>query len=550
MKAADSFLDVLDAAGIDIFFGLPGSTEAALLESIRERGFRYVLALHEGVAVSMADGFARAAGRPAAVGLHTSVGTLNGLSQMMNALRDSSPILVTAGHKDRHVLSEEGFCALPELLAATRAVTKWSHQSLSADAVAFDLAHAIRVATAPPPGPVYLAVPEDLLASEIDGRQDAALGIASAPALRAVPSAAGVVAAVERIRNAARPVLVVGGAARSASSEVARLSRLAGLPVFMAQFTDLSDLPVPTTGEHYVGLYGEDPALLEGSDLVVAAGCRIFYPFSGASRATLPKGAALVHLHDDASEIGRVTRADVGLLGDPALGLGALADELERAGGVGADALVRRAEHLDRLVSSRRERIESEAAAVRGADPMEVETLAGVLGRVLPPDALLVEEAVRSARPLFRHLRTTPGQRVLRSSGGALGWGTPAAVGASLGAPGRPVVAVVGDGSLHFSVQALWSAVQSGASLAVVVLDNGGYLAVKRAIEGHLGVPYDPRLHPGTDIAGIDHVGVAKGYGAQAVTARDPDSLSQALTDALTAGGVSLIHVPVAQVRP
>ncbi len=548
---ADVFLDVLESAGVDTLFGLPGSTEAALLESVRARGFRYVLALHEGVAVSIADGYARMTGRVGAVGLHTSVGTLNGLSQMMNALRDRSPLLVTAGHKDRAVLSEEGFCALPGLVGAARAVTKWSHQSLSADAVPFDLAHAIRVAAAPPRGPVYLAVPEDLLGSAVEGPQDGALGIVTAPGVSSVAAPDTVVAAAELLRRAERPLLVVGSSARQAEEEVARLSRLAGLPIAATEFTDLSDMPVPTSEARFVGLYGDDPAVLEGCDLVVAAGCRVFYPFSDASRPRLPDGAALVHVNDDAAEIGRVTRADVGLLGDPKLTLGALADSLQALGGVAPDLLAGREERISALQRGRARRIAQEKGKEEPAGgSMRVESLADVLAGVLPPDAVVVEEAVRSARLLFRHLPLRTGQRLLRSSGGALGWGTPAAVGAAIGAPGRPVVAVVGDGSFNFSPQALWTAAQIAASMVVVVVDNGGYLAVKRAIEHHLSVPVDPRRHPGTEIEGIDYHKLATGYGAEAVSVSGASELSDAIAKALGSGGTWVVHVPVEPVRP
>jgi len=139
---------------------------------------------------------------------------------------------------------------------------------------------------------------------------------------------------------------------------------------------------------------------------------------------------------------------------------------------------------------------------------------------------------------------------MLRSSGGALGWGVPAAIGASLGAPGRPVLAVVGDGSFHFSVQAIWTAVQQRAALVVMVLDNGGYLAVKRAIEAFLGTPYDPRQHPGTMLPGIDHAGVAEGYGAAGTRVKTAGEAAAAVTDALNAGGVHVIAAPVAEVRP
>ncbi len=550
MNAAERFLDVLEAAGVTTFFGLPGSTEAPLLEAIRDRDFRYVLALHEGVAVSMADGYGRVRGRPGAVGLHTSVGTLNGLSQMMNALRDGSAVLVTAGHKDRAVLSDEGFCALPELLSAVRSVSKWAHQSLSADTVAADVAHALRVATAPPPGPTYLAVPEDLLGG--DTKADAAAlatAVVTAPPVRSVPSAESVRAAVDLLVAAERPVLVVGATARQAWPEIEALSRRAGLPVLHAQFTDLGDLPVPTSDPSYLGMYGEDRAPLEGCDLVVAAGCRIFYPFSDGQRPRLPGGAALVHLHEDPAEVGRVVRADVGLLGDVRAGLAAVVAELADRR-LDEGVLGRRLAHVAALAAKRAAAKAAERAGADGAVPLRIEELAGVLGDVLPEDAVVVDEAVRSARPLLRHLSLGPSQRLLRTTGGSLGWGTPAAVGAKLAAPDRPVVAVIGDGSFQFSVQALWSAVQESAPVTVLVLDNGGYLAVKRAIEGHLGVPHDPRRHPGTEIAGIDHAEIARGYGAQSLSATDGDSLRKAVAESIEGDRVTVVHVPVAQVRP
>lgn len=152
---AEVFADVLGRAGVDTIFGLPGSTEAALLETLRDPGeaggLRYVLGLHEGAVVSMADGYARVTGGPGVVGLHTSVGTLNGASQIYNAHRDGSPVVVTAGHKDHTVLSEDGFCAHPDLPGAVRPFTKWAHQTLSAAELGRDLwraPHAVHAATA------------------------------------------------------------------------------------------------------------------------------------------------------------------------------------------------------------------------------------------------------------------------------------------------------------------------------------------------------------------------------------------------------------------
>ena len=126
MNAADGFVRALHDADVDTFFGLPGSTEAPLLEALRsDGGIRYVLGLHEGITVAMADGYARATGRVGVAGLHTTVGTMNGMSQVYNAARDGTPLVVTAGHKDRSVLAEDGFCALPDLPSLLRPFTKF-----------------------------------------------------------------------------------------------------------------------------------------------------------------------------------------------------------------------------------------------------------------------------------------------------------------------------------------------------------------------------------------------------------------------------------------
>src|SRR3984957_15029212 len=160
---AHAFLATLKANKIDTIFGLPGSTEAPLLEALRaDAEIRYVLTLQETVTVAMADGYARAGNRVGVVGLHTTVGTMNGLSQIYNAARDNSPVVVTAGNKDSGVLAADGFCALPDLPSLARSFAKHSWQSLTPGAVGSDLRRAINVAAANPPGPTYLSIPEDV----------------------------------------------------------------------------------------------------------------------------------------------------------------------------------------------------------------------------------------------------------------------------------------------------------------------------------------------------------------------------------------------------
>jgi benzoylformate decarboxylase len=557
-SGAEVFTGVLAGVGVDTIFGLPGSTEASLLEAVRAgEDLRYVLGLHEGAVVSMADGYARVTGRPGVVGLHTTVGTLNGASQIYNAYRDYSPVVVTAGHKDAAVLSEDGFCAHPHLPDVVRPFTKWAHQSLSAAELGSDLWRALHVAMTPPVGPTYLAVPEDFLRGPVP--EDAPEPPLANRALWAgwadsagqacggsVPEPA-VCAAVAAVMAAARwPVIVAGGAARACVPELRALADKLACPLVCTDFTDLADLPFPTADPRFFGLYGEDPAVLDGCDLVVAVGARVFFPFSAARHPRLPDGARLVHIHPDPAQVGREAPTAAGIVASPAAALRALAPHLDRA----VDPATAAA-RTGRLATVRAAR-EQARRAEREEDstPLPVPVVAAELSQVLPPGAIVVDEGVRSSTRLLRHLELGDGQAMLRSSGGALGWGVPAAVGASLGRPDRPVIAVVGDGSYHFSVQAIWTAVREQASLVVLVLDNGGYLAVKRSIEGYLGVPHDPREHPGTRLPAIDHSLVAVGYGAAGRTAAERGQVAAAVKAALDDGGVHVIGVPVAEVRP
>ncbi len=571
MNGAEFFVDVLARAGVDTLFGLPGSTEASLLEALRSRtDLRYVLGLHEGPVVSMADGYARVTGKPGVACLHTTVGTLNGASQIFNAFQDSSPVVVTAGHKDTTVLSESGFCSHPHLPEAVRPFTKWAHQTLSPAELGSDLWRALHVAMTAPAGPTYLALPEDLLRGPVpaDAPVPPVGNAAWWGTAATVPDEASCAAAAAALAAARWPVLVIGSQARGCAAELRALADTLTAPLLCTDFSDLAELPFPTADRRYLGLYGEDPAVLEGCDLVVAVGARIFYPFSAGRHPRLPPGARLVHIHPDPGHVGRLVPTEIGIAATPAAALRALHAQLLRTpgadgpdGGNGlASAAAERAGRLaglhaarDAARSAEQDRAGQDRAGqdrAGDAQPTPVDRVAAELNRVLPADVIIVDEGVRSSTRLLRQLNLADGQRLLRSSGGALGWGLPAAVGARIGQPGRPVLALLGDGSYHFSVQAIWTAVQQQASLVAVVLDNGGYLAVKRAIEGYLGVAHDRRLHPGTLLPAIDHVGVARGYGATGVTVEHPGDIAGTVKDALDAGGVQVVAIKVAEVRP
>jgi len=396
---AEVLADVLARAGVDTIFGLPGSTEAALLETLRERaGLRYVLGLHEGAVVSMADGYARVTGRPGVVGLHTSVGTLNGASQIYNSYRDGSPVVVTAGHKDRTVLSEDGFCALPDLPGAVRPFTKWAHQTLSAAELGAGLWRALHAAMTAPAGPAYLAVPEDFLRGPVpaDAPDPPVANSALWPGPAGggtVPNEASCAAGAAELAAARWPVVVVGSEARGCVPELRELADRLVAPLVGTEFIDLADLPFPTADPRYLGLYGEEPAVLDGCDLVLSVGARMFYPFSAVRQPRLPAGARLIHIHPDPAQVGRQLPAAVGLVAAPAPALRALAPHLVRA--LDPAVTAARGGRLAGLRAERERNRQSERAV--SSEPMPVEAVAAELNRVLPPEVVIVDEGC--ARP-------------------------------------------------------------------------------------------------------------------------------------------------------
>ena len=553
-NGARAFLATLKANGIDTMFGLPGSTEAPLLEALRDDGtIRYVLTLQESVTVAMADGYARASGGVGVVGLHTSVGTMNGLNQIYNAWRDGSPVVVTAGHKDSGVQAVDGFCAVQDLPGLARGFTKHAWQSLTPNAVASDLRRAIHVAAANPPGPTYLSIPEDVQAGAVTNGAPGLHAFSTMPDARLTrrPDAGAIAAAVALLRTAKRPILVIGADADPVA--VRALADAFELPVFAIERTQMSLVAYPARDDRFLGQYGEEKALLAGVDCVAVIGARAFVPFSSEAGANIPDGATFIHACADAAQIGWSIVPDVGLAGETNAVIADLRAAIESGGGIAPDVRALRIGALrdQRAIydaANAKDRAYQDALAAE-AGAVSLVALTDAIGETLPENALVFDEAISSSRPLLRHTAWPAGCRVHRTNGGALGWGVPAAVGAKIAAPDRAVLAVVGDGTFHFTPQALWTATRENAPVVTVIVDNGGYLAVKLAIERHLHLAKDTREHPGTSLPQIDHVSVARGYGADAHIVDDPAKLSSALRAAFASPRSTVIVVPVPNAR-
>lgn len=515
---ADRLLDALAAHRVTHLFGNPGSTELPLIDALsRHGGVRYVQGLHEAAVVGMADGWAQATGRMAAVNLHVTSGVATGLAALMNARRARVPMLVIVGTQHTALRHADPFLG-GDAVAMARPVVAHAEEVDSAAEVPDALARCVARARAAPAGPVVLAVPSD-----VQAQPSAPLGPASAPHhAPAALDADAVRRAAGLLAGARSPCIVAGDgvAHHDAGPAVAGLAERLGAPLYGEPHGARAPVPWdhPLWGGHLPPLGADIRAALDGHDVVLALGCPVFRVFGPSPGPLMGPGTRLVHVDVDADGLGRVVEPAVAIHADPAAFLAAVDALVPEP----RDAPARR-RHTEAAIDARR------AAAARDPQPAAAgitpHRLAVAVAGSHRPGDLLVDESLTSGRALRRLPFARPGE-FLGHRGSALGWGLPAAVGAAIASPGRYCLALQGDGGLVFGAPALWTAAAAGARVGLVVADNGGYRILRDQLRAATGTPGP---WPGLTTAGLDVAGLCASFGADVATVEDHAHLAGCL---------------------
>lgn len=538
MTGAEWLLDALAADGVDLLFGNPGSTELPLVDALGSRTApRYVLGLHEGVVMGMADGYAQQSGRLAAVNVHVQPGLANAMAGILNAARARVPLLVTVGQQATGMRDSAPFLGGDILgMAAPLAKGAWEVDSPSALPEVY--ARAVRAALAEPRGPVVLSLPLDVQYGLLDAPERPPI----APDLPEPPDRGALERAAALLGAAESPVILAGDGVAAGAEAIARLAMALGAPVWGEPFA--ARVGLPTDHPLYRGLLPGFAADIRASlgehDVVLALGMPVFRCFGESPGPALTHGQALIHVDVDPAEIGRTYAPDCGLCADPVSTVAALAATIpspfaeERA----------RAWRL-RIAAQRAEDAEALADAGHSA-PVTAMGLCAALGRGVGADDLVVDEALTAGRPLRRALARRPGTW-LAHRGSALGWGLPAAVGAALADRGRRVMAVQGDGGVLFGISALWTAAAERLPLALLIADNGGYEILRAGLEAWTGRAEGPWPGLALDDPRPDLAGLARGLGADARRMSDGEDIDAALADLWerSARGPAVLVVPV-----
>ncbi|KGJ68226.1 benzoylformate decarboxylase [Bradyrhizobium diazoefficiens] len=518
LTVREATLGVLRSFGVDRVFGNPGSTELAFLGDWPD-DIDYVLGLQEGCVVGMADGYAQATGRPAFVNLHSAAGLGHALGNLFTAFRNKTPMVVTAGQQARSLLRMRPYLFAEDAEQFPRPYVKWSSEPARAEDVPAAIAQAFLTAMQHPRGPTFVSVPSDDWARA-----------AVAPPVRHIatefaPDPAAIVRLGAAIAAASKPAFVVGpeidrNGCVDAMVAVAEQARAA---VWASPMSSRSSFP--ELHPQFAGFLPAAPGglarALRGVDLIVVVGAPVFTFHVEGQCELLDDGTPVWQITDDPAEAAAAAVGDTIISTLP-------------------KALVALRSALPDIAKREGPAARTRPAAPAAQNPIPPAYALSRLSALMPRDAIVVEEAP-SHRPAIQQFLPRPGaDSFYTMASGGLGYSLPASIGVALARPGRRIVALIGDGSAMYCIQAIWTAAQRRLPITFVIMNNSGYGAMRAFSQ--LMQAHRP---PGIDLPGLDFVALAKGLGCPGGRITGVADLDRCLTEALASSGPALVDIAV-----
>ena len=545
ISGRSAFLSLLADEGVTTLFGNPGTTELPIMHALTsQQDISYVMGLQESVVVAMADGYARASSKLAACNVHVAPGLGNAIGALYTAHASGSPVLITAGQQEQgHGLTEPLLYA--PLIPIAAPVVKWAVEVNRIEDLPRIVRRAATVALTEPTGPVFISLPGDILNTQaaID------LGASTRVDTASRPAAAAVKALAERILLANSPVVVAGHevVGSDAFQEIAEFATLLGAPVYQQTVNTGSHFP----SEHpaYMGSLNRNQSdvhkVMSEHDLLICVGSDVLRMSVFSEIDPLPETTAVVQIGIRDWEMGKNYAAEIAIRSDVKNTLHDLNGVLAEQGGskLSETAGQRLASLQDKNWSAKRARACAAARKNSEKSPIAPDWLMMSLVDHLPDNAIVVDEGLTTTYPLLDFLPFKHRYDYFGNYSGGIGWGMAAAVGVQLAQPESRVVAIIGDGSAMYSIQALWSAAKQKLPMIFVIANNGGYRVIKQRLkafhgnEEFIGMDFqDPGISPAK---------LAEGFGMHAVVVETPAEFDKAMNEANANLAPVLIDVAV-----
>jgi benzoylformate decarboxylase len=481
------------------------------------------------------------------VNLHAAPGLGNAMGMLYDAWKGGAPILVTAGqHEQRFNFTEP--LLWHDLPSIARPFVKWSEEVRRLEDLPRAIHRAVKTALAPPMGPVFLSLPGDILtaSAELDLQRPSRVASGTRGDAAAVARAAAIIA------RADNPLIIAGDsvAQGDALAELVALAEALGAPVYDEGMATRAMFP--SSHPLYRGAIVRLPAairdLLAPHDLLVSIGADLFTLSLPADIETVPQGFPIVHLDTDAWELAKNYPEQVSILGEPKVTLPELtAAVLAAWSGVEAARAGQRLTEVRSAGLASLAKLHALADALADRAPIHPLALMQTIGRLLPDDAVVVDETISSGTGLRRFLRSDDAKSFFGGRGGGIGWGLSAAIGVKLALPDRPVVALIGDGSAMYTIQGLWTAAHEKLNMVFIVINNASYRILKQRTNAMKALAAQTDTYVGMELENprVDFVSLARGLGVAAHRATTLAEVGDMLRHALAADGPTLIDVEV-----
>ena len=521
-------VDQLVLHGADLAFGVPGESYLAVLDALHDAPLRLVVTRHESGAANMAEAYGKLTGRPGVCMVTRGPGATNASNGVHTAMQDSTPLLLLVGQIARETIGREAFQEL-DYRAVFGSMTKWATEIEDAGRIPEIVSRAVHLATSGRPGPIVIALPEDMLVDT----SDAADGLPALP-VEANPGAEQMAALHKLLSQAERPFVVLGGSRWSADAvrEFAAFAEQWSIPVAVSLRRQML---FPTDSPSFVGDlgFGTNPKLVEhvkSADLLLLIGSRMSeVPSQGYTLLEIPvPRQTLVHVLPEAAELGRVYRATLPICATPTAFVEALR-------GVKLAPSAARSEFL---AKARRDyQAWSDTTTIRSPGALQMAEVMRELDRRLPADAILCNGAGNYATWIHRFHRFRAFGTQLAPTSGSMGYGVPAAIAAKRIDPSRTVVAFAGDGCFLMNGQEFATAVQYDLPIVVILVDNGMYGTIRM---------HQEREYPGrvvaTRLRNPDFAAYAQAFGGHGERVTRTEEFAPAFERAIASKKPAILH--------
>ena len=521
MNLGEYLIALLEQYDVDTIFGIPGVHTAEMYRGLATSPIRHLTPRHEQGAGFMADGYARVSGKPGVCLLITGPGLSNAATAMLQAKADSIPMLVISGVNARGDLgSGRGHLhEMPDQRGFASQCSVFSHTILLPEELPSVVARAFAVFEGARPGPVHIEIPLDLMGASADGLPAPSR---AAPAISPVPTSLS--EAITMIDAAKTPIILLGGGAKRGAADAATLAEQLDCPIVTTMGARASlahdhPLHIGTAPGH-----GPVAATIDSADLVLAFGTEMGpTDYLDFETGTEPNPKRLIRVDIDAEQLSRGPRADISLVGDAAAALAGLVSGVAKASRDGAGRAQKVRDAVWDSFSPQYQEIIATLNALRAA----------------VPNAMWVGDSTQlTYAGNLGFAPGTAGEWFNSSSGyGTLGYGLPAGIGAKQADPSRPVVVLIGDGGIQFTLGELGTAMDESLPIIVIVWNNKGYGEIRTYME-------DRQIKPeGVNLTPPDFTMIGRAYGFETVALDGADALPDAVAHAVTEGKPTLIEV-------